>query len=47
MKVTIKLAQGKFYTCRVKADNQLDAAALAVKKGKFYGLVPMFKFKES
>ena len=45
MKVTVKLAQGKYYRCKVKADNQLDAAAKAAIKGRFYGLIPLFIFK--
>ena len=47
MKVSVKLAQGKYYTCNVKATSQLEAAAKAALKGQFYGLIPVFKFKES
>ena len=43
MKVTIKLAKNKFYTCRVKETSQLEAAAKVASRG-FYGLMPVFSF---
>lgn len=46
MKVKVRLTKGKHYNCRVKATNQLDAAAEAALKGGFYGLIPVFYFKD-
>ena len=46
MKVHVKLAQGKYYHCRVKETSQLEAAAKAALKGQFYGLIPVFKFSD-
>lgn len=44
MKVTIRLTKNKYYTCRVKAESQLEAAAKAALKAGLYGCMPVFKF---
>jgi hypothetical protein len=47
MKITVRLAKRSYYELSVKSNNQLDAAAEAVKKGQFYGCKPYFIFKEN
>ena len=45
MKVKVRMPNGKTSTFRVKADNQLDAAACVAAANRFYGLMPVFIFK--
>jgi len=45
MKVLIRLNKGKQYICSVKANSQLDAAAIAIKKVGYYGVIPFFNIK--
>ena len=46
MKVMVRLPKGRKFFCEVEETNQLDAAAAAVIKGKFYAYMPHFNFKD-
>lgn len=46
MKVKTRLAKGHYYTCNIKEDTQLEAAAKAAVKGQFYGVIPFFTFED-
>ena len=44
MLVTVRLPNNKTYTKKIKSDNQLEAAANAVKDGGMFGKIPHFSF---